>query len=134
MRIVIILDTCVLIYDALTPEKLSSVAKKALLQADKKGNLFCCDISLWEIAMLIQKKRLVVNTDIQAFLRLIIEARNIVVLGITPEIAELSVSYPDYSHYDPADRIIAATTLSNNASLITADKKLHKIKDLLTIW
>jgi PIN domain nuclease of toxin-antitoxin system len=130
---VITLDTCILIFDALFPEKLSPTAKKAINKGEKKNQLFCSDICLWEIAMLIQKKRLEPGTDAQNFMRLMLEARQIQVLSITLEIAALSASMMT-DHLDPADRIIAATSIHHNAELITCDKKLHRISALSIIW
>ncbi len=40
----------------------------------------------------------------------------------------------EFSHGDPADRIIAATAIAHNAALITADAKLQKIARLNCIW
>lgn len=129
----ITLDTCALIFDALFPEKLSATAKKAILNGEKKNQLFCSDICLWEIAMLIQKKRLQPGTDAQTFMRLMLEARRIQVLGITLEIAALSAKITS-DHFDPADRIIAATSIQHNAELVTCDKKLRRISTLSIIW
>lgn len=50
-----VLDTCALIFDALAPDKQSKKALRAIEQGKKHGELACCDISLWEIAMLVQK-------------------------------------------------------------------------------
>lgn len=130
----IILDTCALIFDALTPEKLSAPAKKAILNAEKKHQLYCCDISLWEIAMLIQKKRLEVETEIQNFLKLMLEARSFQVLPITSEIADLSVMHTEFIHFDPADRLIAATAMYHDVDLVTCDKHLMQLKELSVIW
>ncbi len=130
----IILDTCALIFDALTPKKLTSVAKKAIANAEKKEQLFCCDISLWEIAMLVHKKRLDPGTDTQTFLRLLLQARCIQVLPITLEIAAVSTTDSFCNHFDPADRLIAATALYHNASLVTCDKQLQDIPELSIIW
>lgn len=130
----IIVDTCALIFDALSPEKLSKPAKKAISYAEGKKQLFCSDISLWEIAMLIQKKRLDPGSvDTQTFLSLMLASRDIQVLSISPEIAALSTSL-SANHFDPADRIIAASALHHDAKLITCDKKLHEIKELSIIW
>jgi len=52
----ILLDSCAIIWNALEPNKLSSTAKKALKTS--KNELIICDISIWEIPMLINKKRL----------------------------------------------------------------------------
>lgn len=131
---VIILDTCALIFDALTPQKLTLSAKKAITTAEKQQQLYCSDISLWETAMLVQKKRLTVDVEIQEFLHLIINARGVKVLPINVEIAAIATTYAGYNHYDPADRIIAATTLYHQAALVTSDKELSSIKDLPVIW
>lgn len=130
----IILDTCILIFDALAKEKLSAVAKKTIMHAEEKQQLFCCDISLWEIAMLVQKKRLQVAEEIHSFLNLMLTARKITVLAITPEIAALSVSHPDFQHDDPADRLIAATAIHHDAKLVTCDKMLQRISALNILW
>jgi len=130
----IILDTCVLIFDALSPEKLSSAAKKSITQAEKNEKLFCCGISLWEIGMLINKKRLDPGTDSETFLRLTLQAREIQVLSINVEIAALASTYPEFNHSDPADRLIAATAIHYDADIITCDKQLSKLSSLSTIW
>ncbi len=128
-----ILDTCVLIFDALAPHRLTPIAKQAIMDAEPQNQLFCSDMSLWEIAMLIDKKRLDPGTDTLSFLKLILAARSIQVLPITPEIASLSVSLP-LVQADPADRIIAATTVFHHAELITADEKLRQCGEVKTIW
>jgi PIN domain nuclease of toxin-antitoxin system len=130
----IILDTCALIFDALTPQKLTPLATKAILAAEKKEQLFCCSISLWEIGMLIQKKRLDPGADTQTFLDLILQIRAIKVLPISTEIATLSSTDSIFKHFDPADRIIAATTLHYKAHLVTCDGHLCDISTLPIIW
>jgi PIN domain nuclease of toxin-antitoxin system len=129
----IILDTCVLIFDALNPEKLTKKAADTIESSEKQSLLCCCDISLWEIAMLIQKKRLNPGVSIQSFLNMIIAARSITVLNINPAIASLSVEH-DFNHHDPADRLIASTALYHQAALITCDEHLSKVPGLQIIW
>jgi PIN domain nuclease of toxin-antitoxin system len=130
----IILDTCVLIFDALTPDKISATAKKIINHSEKDNELYCCEISLWEIAMLIEKKRLDPGTDTGNFLNLILQARNIASLGINIEIATVSASHTGFKHFDPVDRIIAATAISNDAKLVTCDKHLRHVDGLTVIW
>ncbi len=130
----IILDTCTLIFDALTPDKLSSKALRAIENGEKQGLLACSDISLWETAMLISKGRLDPGTDAVSFIRLALSARSIQVLPIIPEIAYLSSSHEAFIHQEPADRLIAATTIYHKGSLVTCDGLLLKIKYLPTIW
>jgi PIN domain nuclease of toxin-antitoxin system len=129
----IVLDTHALIRDALTPARLSARARKAIALAFTQRGLACSDISLWEIAMLIARKRLDPAMDARQFLGDMIAARDIQVLPITPEIAVLSQS-DMFSHGDPVDRLLAATARFYRASLITSDAKLRKLRDITTIW
>lgn len=129
----IVLDTHVLIYDALTPVRLSARARKAIALAFAEREIACSDISLWEIAMLIAHKRLDPMMDARQFLHDMIAARQVRVFPITAEIAVLSQS-DLFSHGDPADRLIAATALLHRAPLITSDAKLRKLKEVATIW
>ena len=83
--------------------------------------------------MLIARKRLDPGMDARQFLEDLISARRIAVLPITAEIALLSQS-DEFSHGDPADRLIAATAIFHRAALVTSDAKLRKLKSLGTIW
>lgn len=128
----IILDTCALIFDALTPERLSASAKNAIERADTARELACCDISLWEVAMLAERGRITIGTEVARFLHLALAARSIHVLAITPEIAALSVSLG--LHGDPADRLIAAATVHHGAVLVTSDQRLRGEHRVPTVW
>lgn len=130
----IVLDTCALIFDALAPDKLSGKALRAVENGEKQDILACSDISLWEISMLIKKGRLDPGTDTISFINLALSARKIKVMPITPEIAYISSSHKAFVHHDPADRLIAATTIYYKSTLITCDGLLSNIKELPTIW
>ena len=128
----ILLDTCAIIWDALEPKKLTVEARRAI---EHNGNeLVICDISLWEIAMLISKQRLQVNNTASGFTRLALQARDFQVAEITPEIAELSVNFGTELNKDPVDRIIAATSIVRNAPIVTADRNLRDARSIETIW
>lgn len=130
----VICDTHVLIFDALVPERLTPTAQQALEQSADRRELACCDITLWEIAMLIAKKRLHPGTNAIPFIEDLLLARYVKILPITAEIAVLSQTHPALRYGDPADRLIAATTFHYRASLITSDTRLRKIDHLSTIW
>jgi len=130
----LLLDTCALIFDALSPERLSKGAVTAIENGDEQGELACSAISLWEIAMLIAKGRLDPGTDTLGFIVLLLAARRLQVLHITPEIAVTSTDASLFVHADPADRIIAATALVHKARLITCDQHLAKVKGLSVLW
>ncbi len=131
---VIVVDTHIIIWDALKPEKISKKAKKAINNANASDGILFCEISLWEIAMLISKSKLNVDTSYSEFINLVFASNNYQYRGITPEIAEKSTSLPDEVNKDPADRIIAATSIIQKSPLVTADKNLIKATCIETIW
>ena len=130
----LLLDTCVLIFDALAPEKLSKRAATELATGRIAGALASSDISLWEIAMLSARGRITVKQDVVGLIRDIVLANRLTVIPISPEIATLSADDHLFPHKDPADRIIAATAICRNLPLVTCDGLLNGIDGLKTIW
>ena len=81
------------------------------------------DIVLWEISKLIQHKRIELDTDSPAFRKLLAQ---LTVFPITLEIARQSTAL-DFSS-DPADELIAATSIVERIPLLTRDRKILKSK------
>ena len=127
-------DTHVIIWNALKPELLTANAREAFDEASQENGLIFCDISLWEISMLMQKNRIEVNVSYLEFINLIKASNNYIFKNITPEIAELATALPAQINQDPADRIICATSILMNSPLITADQNLRKSGLVNTIW
>ena len=102
----ILLDTCAIIWDALEPHKLPPAVVDAIAEADEKKRLLVSDISWWEIAMLVQKGRLQIGRPAADFMKLFLQSRNVSVIPVSPEIAELSAGFGAALNADPADRIV----------------------------
>ena len=130
----IVVDTHIIIWNALKPEMLSGKAEKAISADNNSDGIIFCEISLWEIAMLMHKERLSIDIEYTEFIQLILESNKYVFRGITPEIAWLSTGLFSDNNKDPADRIIAATSIIENANLVTADNELRQSKKVATIW
>jgi len=120
----IILDTHVLLWSLLQPEELSEEIKYHISSAQENDQLFLCSISLWEIAMLKFKRRINIYEPIKDFLESITNISGLSIKDISPEIAAQTILLIDDFHGDPADRIIAATTMCNGATLLTRDQKI----------
>ena len=130
----ITVDTHVIIWDALSPALLSKAARKAIDRANETDGIIFCEISLWEIAMLMKKKRLVIDISYIEFINLIKASNYYVFKGLSPEAADLSANLPPEISEDPADRIICATSIVNKSNLVTANKNLRKARTVSTIW
>lgn len=129
----IVMDTCSIIWDALSPKNLSQKAKTSIDKHEQEGLIFC-DISAREIAMLIKKGKLQVDEKPSNLIKAILDSRNYIYKSITPEIADLSVALGKEINQDPADRLIVATSIIENIELITADKNLIKSGLVKTVW
>jgi prevent-host-death family protein len=129
----VILDTHVIIWDRLAPERVSPKARKAISQADREHGIVISEISLWEIAMLIRKGRIVTDVSYIELMTDILDSRNYVLQGITPEIAFLATEM-SIDTKDPADKLIAATSIALGLPLISADRFMHKATEVRTIW
>jgi PIN domain nuclease of toxin-antitoxin system len=131
----IICDTHIPLFWANAPSRLSASAAAALEKGRQEGQLAIADISLWELALLIDRGRLQLPGDVSPvdYLSRLLQALRLQVLPITADIAVLSRSSL-FLHGDPADRLIAATALHGGWPLITADEKLRALPDLHCIW
>ena len=116
----ILLDTHILIWLLIAPEILSPKARKVIVAARKAGALGISAISLWEIAWLVENKRIEVDVSVGSFVRKC--ASYVQVVPITQEIAVRSVQFPDSYPRDPQDRIIGATAIVEDIRLLTHDK------------
>lgn len=120
----ILLDTHILIWLLIAPDNLSPKAKKAILASRKSGPLALSAISLWEIAWLVESKRIAIDVSVDSFVKKC--ASYVQVLPITQEIAVRSVQFPKSYPNDPQDRIIGATAIVEGARLLTHDKLIAK--------
>jgi len=131
---VILLDTHVILWVILKPERLSRAATRALRRAERGDGIAISSITLWEIAQLIDAGRIKVNGSTEAFLESLCRRPGVTILEITPEIAALAFRFPPGFTQDPADRLIGATARSHGLRLITRDGHMHDCPLLETVW
>ncbi|MEX2174223.1 MAG: type II toxin-antitoxin system VapC family toxin [Pirellulaceae bacterium] len=104
----IVLDTHIWIWWVHNDPQLPLAYKRFILSEQSSG-LGVSAISIWEIAMLVSRGRLVLPIACLDWLHRALGARGIRRLDLSPEIATDSVNLPGSFHRDPADRILVAT-------------------------
>ena len=131
----IALDTHALLWWVSTPERIPAKARRLLDgSVTDKRQVLVSSISLWEIAMLVDRKRLELTIPVNVWIAHAQELPWLTFVPVDNRIAVESVFLDGFPHRDPADRIIVATTLGLNATLVTADTRLRDYKPLRTIW
>ena len=122
----IILDTHIFVWSGL--EQYEKIPKETLAKINGSKTLGVSAISLWEISMLVQKGRIEFPCELIEWFRLAFISPKLKLLPITPEIAVKSGALQ--MHGDPADRIIAATSIIHKCGLATVDEKLCELNFL----
>lgn len=117
-----LLDTHVIVRYMSGDTKLGKRARVAIDRALIGDALRVSSISFWELAMLVAKRRLELDTTVAAFRALAIH-EGIQEEQIDGEIAIFAGELPD-KHGDPADRLLVATAIVRGLTLVTADATL----------
>ena len=105
----------------------STLAKKVLEsinRAAKEKAVFISAISLWEISMLVKKRKVIFDQPTLEWLSNGLQAPGMNLIPLTPNIAVESCQLPGEFHGDPADRIIIATARIEGLTLVTRDQKI----------
>ncbi|HED19207.1 MAG TPA: type II toxin-antitoxin system VapC family toxin [Gammaproteobacteria bacterium] len=132
----IVLDTHALIWWVNGDSKLSARARKVIeseMTVDG-GKILVSAISAWEIAMLVNKNRLVLTMDLNEWLDTVRSIDAVQFVPIDNEVAVQSVQLPGDFHPDPADRMITALARHYSAMLVTSDDKIRNYRYVKTIW
>ena len=120
----ILLDTHVLVWASLAPERLGDQASRRFEQAWAGGgqSVGVSAVSFWEVAMLVAKGRLHLEQTPMQWRRTWLAAG----LAEWPLSGAIGIGAVrlDGLHADPADRWIVATALDLGAELLTADERL----------
>ena len=122
-----LLDTHIWLWAATEPHKLTSEVHRLLNSPET--DRFLSPISLWELSVLVQKKRFALKEDFAVWVQRSISDLNLKETSLSWKVAyEMRYILPN--HKDPADRFLAATAVAYDLTLVTADQKLIGIPGL----
>jgi PIN domain nuclease of toxin-antitoxin system len=133
---VIVLDTHVLVWWVNDDAELSPTAKAVIQNEidDENGLILISSITAWEIALLVQKGRLALSTQIDDWLATVSEIDSVRFVPVDNDVAVQSTQLPGEFHPDPADRMIVALARHVSAPLVTADTKIRSYPHVKSIW
>jgi PIN domain nuclease of toxin-antitoxin system len=130
----ILLDTHAWVWWVADPRRLSPAARRRVDQEASDAGVHVSAMSCWEVALLVRRGRLALTMDLEKWLALSEALPYLHFVSVDHVIAVRSNLLPGTLHEDPADRIILATALVLDATLITKDDKLRKYPHVVTLW
>jgi PIN domain nuclease of toxin-antitoxin system len=126
----VLLDTHVWIWLSIGEvSSLSATAQQAI--ADRSR--WISAISCWELAKLVERRRLGFTIPTLSWIHRSLNENEIRVAELTPEIALESTELQGF-HRDPADRLIVATSRVLGMPLVTTDQRIIQFGEVETIW
>lgn len=128
----ILLDTHALLWWALDPERLSDAAAATLEAMEERGG-YASSISIWELGIEVQRGQLELPITVDELARRI-ERGGVVELMPVDTTTWLRTLSLDWSHRDPADRVIVATALVKEVPVLTKDRALHDYVGVECLW
>jgi PIN domain nuclease of toxin-antitoxin system len=91
------------------------------------------DISLWEVATLVERGRLELDMDLERWLAIASAPATVELACVTPAVAAEVARLPERFHRDPADRLIVATARVRKLSVLTRDRKITGAR-IVPLW
>lgn len=130
----LILDTHAWIFWVNNP---GDIPRRSLTLIDKfmkKNEIFISSVSVWEVGLLVTKKRLKLTMDLNDWIKKSEGLSFINFVPVNNEIFIRSIFLSNNFHQDPADRIIVATSNILGARLITKDERIRNSGLTQAIW
>ena len=119
-----LLDTHILLWWFEDDGKLSRAERRVLQRASDANPLLVSDISLWEIATLVDLGRVRLRLPVRQWLDEATAPPLVERVPISPAIAAETTTLPAHFHRDPGDRIIVASARVKGATLLTHDERI----------
>ena len=126
----IVLDTHTWVWWRAASRRLSRAAAGEVERAHSIG---ISTMSLWEVARLERAGRMTFDRGLARWLPAALADDRIEVIPVTREIA-LTAAAVGGEIGDPADQIIYATAVENDAALVSRDQRLHDLDPARLVW
>lgn len=128
-----LLDTHAWVWWICGDARLTEREREALDNLSPSGRPVLAEISLWEVAMLVERGRLELDMDLERWLAVASAPATVELARVTPAIAAEAARLPEKFHRDPADRLIVATARVRKLRVLTRDRKITGAR-IVPVW
>jgi PIN domain nuclease of toxin-antitoxin system len=126
----LLLDTHIWIWNYTAPEKLTSEVARELANPDNER--FLSPVSIWETAVLLEKRRVNLRQDFGEWFKSSVEDLGLIEAPLHWTVAH-ELRFTMLNHRDPADRFLVATAKVYDLTLVTADERLLNVPGLAVL-
>ena len=123
----LLLDTHIWLWGLLDPDRLSDRVRRAL--SSRTDRLRLSPVSVWEALVLAERGRVALEPDPRRWLHRALSLTPVEEVPVTFDVAAASRNIA-LEHRDPADRFIAASAKVFGLTLVTADERLLRCRDI----
>ncbi|MDR9415980.1 MAG: type II toxin-antitoxin system VapC family toxin [Gracilimonas sp.] len=120
----ILLDTHIWLWWLSGDNLISSDERQALDQYALRNELCISSITIWEVEILDRKGKLSFSPNFELWMQKILNIDSFKILPIQTDVIMAQRSLPEDFHGDPADRLIAATSIKTGNPLATKDQRI----------
>jgi PIN domain nuclease of toxin-antitoxin system len=122
--VTVLLDTHVLLFWLGDDARLTAAQARAIAAASADAPLLVSDITLWEVATLVNLGRIRLRRSLRDWLEQAVAPPLVRRMSISPAVAAEVADLPSTFPRDPADRIIVATARTAGAAVATTDRRI----------
>ena len=129
-----LLDTHTWVWWYMHPQNLSRRVMELIEDTTLYDELLLSAISPWEFCKLLEKGRIAISCNPEDWLNAAFDLPKFRLIPLSPVLAYRSTVLPQPFHNDPADQIIAATALQENAVILTKDRSILGYEYVKSLW
>ncbi len=123
----LLLDPHIWIWNYTAPEKLTSQVAREI--TNPEHDRFLSPVSIWEMVMLLEKKRIELHQDFGEWFLQSKQDLNLLEAPLTWEVAH-ELRFTMLGYRDPGDRFLVATAKAFDLTLVTSDERLINVPGL----
>lgn len=122
-----LLDTHILLWWGQGALELLTEPERHVLEEEiGHHELLLSDISLWEVALLVERQRIRLGLPLQDWLERATAPPLVRRCALCPAVVAETLSLPESFHCDPADRLIVSTARVHQATVLTRDQRIRE--------